>query len=80
MTFAIVYVFPEPVTPSKVWYDSPFWMPSVSVLIASGWSPAGSKIWCSRNRLSGNVTIRGAAAVAAAVFNAVTVMEIWKLS
>ena len=24
MTFAIVKVFPEPVTPSKVWYFSPF--------------------------------------------------------
>ena len=43
MTFAMVKVLPEPVTPSSVWYDSPSRMPSTSFSIASGWSPAGRK-------------------------------------
>ena len=42
MTFAIVKVLPEPVTPSSVWKARPSWMPSTSLAIASGWSPAGA--------------------------------------
>jgi hypothetical protein len=41
MTLAIVYVLPDPVTPSSVWNESPSSMPSTSLSIASGWSPAG---------------------------------------
>jgi len=36
MTFAMVNVFPEPVTPSSVWYESPSRIPSTSLSIASG--------------------------------------------
>src|SRR6266576_4332590 len=43
MTFAIVIVFPDPVTPSRVWNRSPRSSPFVSSAIALGWSPAGSK-------------------------------------
>src|SRR5262245_49321868 len=42
MAFAIVIVFPEPVTPSSVWKRSPRSSPAVSSAIAFGWSPAGS--------------------------------------
>jgi hypothetical protein len=56
MTFAIVYVFPEPVTPSSVWKASPSRMPSASLAIASGWSPAGGKSWSRRKGLSGKET------------------------
>jgi hypothetical protein len=41
ITLAIVKVLPEPVTPSRVWYDRPSSTPSTSWRIASGWSPAG---------------------------------------
>src|SRR6266853_1872052 len=43
MTFAIVIVFSDPVTPSRVWNRSPRSSPFVSSAIALGWSPAGSK-------------------------------------
>jgi hypothetical protein len=43
MTFAIVYVFPDPVTPRRVWYCDPDSKPSTSSLMAPGWSPAGEK-------------------------------------
>ena len=43
MTFAIVKVFPEPVTPSRVWWASPAPIPSTSRSIAAGWSPAEAK-------------------------------------
>ncbi len=42
MTFAIVIVLPDPVTPSSVWKRSPRSSPRVSSAIAFGWSPAGS--------------------------------------
>jgi hypothetical protein len=42
MTFAIVYVLPEPVTPSSVWQTRPSFSPCVRRSIASGWSPAGA--------------------------------------
>jgi hypothetical protein len=41
MTFAIVNVFPEPVTPSSVWYLLPAPMEPTSLSIAWGWSPVG---------------------------------------
>jgi hypothetical protein len=53
MTFAIVKVLPEPVTPSSVWNDSPSFTPSTSLAIASGWSPAGWNGWWSSNGLFG---------------------------
>ena len=59
MTFAIVYVLPEPVTPSSVWYASPSVSPSISFSIASGWSPAGWNGWLSSKGLFGYVTIMG---------------------
>jgi len=42
MTLAIVYVLPEPVTPSSTCSSMPFSSPCTSVSIASGWSPDGS--------------------------------------
>ena len=39
----MVALLPEPVMPSSVWKRSPRWMLSVSVAMAVGWSPAGSK-------------------------------------
>ena len=42
MTFAIVNVLPEPVTPRSVWNARPSVRPSTSFAMASGWSPAGS--------------------------------------
>jgi predicted membrane metal-binding protein len=41
MRFAIVNVLPDPVTPISVWSFLPARSPSVSRLIAAGWSPAG---------------------------------------
>jgi len=41
MTFAIVNVLPEPVTPNRVWYFSPASTPWVSLAMACGWSPRG---------------------------------------
>src|SRR5207253_1344078 len=41
MTLATVIVFPDPVTPSRVWKRSPRSSPRVSSAIAFGWSPAG---------------------------------------
>ena len=49
MTFAMVNVLPEPVTPSSVWYRSPRSRPPTSVSIACGWSPVGSKSETSLN-------------------------------
>lgn len=49
MTFAIVKVLPEPVTPSSVWYFIPASKPAVSFAIASGWSPVGANGECKRN-------------------------------
>ena len=43
MTFAIVKVLPEPVTPNKTWLNWFFLAPFTKFLIASGWSPAGLK-------------------------------------
>ena len=42
ITFAIVKVLPEPVTPSSTWVRSCRLMPSTSSRIAVGWSPFGS--------------------------------------
>ena len=39
MTEAIVNVLPEPVTPSSTCSSSPRRTPSVSLRMASGWSP-----------------------------------------
>ena len=36
MALAIVYVFPDPVTPSRVWYDKPSSTPATSASIACG--------------------------------------------
>ena len=41
MTEAIVYVFPDPVTPSRTCRARPWASPSESSRIAPGWSPAG---------------------------------------
>lgn len=41
ITFAIVKVLPDPVTPNKVCAGTPSSTPSVSWAIASGWSPVG---------------------------------------
>src|SRR6476620_6482479 len=49
MTFATVIVFPEPVTPSRVWKRSPRSSPRVSSAIAFGWSPAGANGACRSN-------------------------------
>src|SRR5471032_2767668 len=49
ITFAMVNVLPEPVTPSSVWNDRPSSIPSTSVAIAVGWSPAGGYGWYSWN-------------------------------
>ena len=43
MTFAIVKVFPDPVTPKSTWLNSPLFALLTNFLIASGWSPAGLK-------------------------------------
>ena len=43
MTFAIVNVLPEPVTPSKVSNWFPSLNPFTSSSIACGWSPVGAK-------------------------------------
>ena len=42
ITFAIVYVFPDPVTPKRVLYWFPAFIESLKAFIATGWSPAGS--------------------------------------
>src|SRR5689334_17717954 len=55
MTFAIVNVLPDPVTPRSVWKASPSSMPSASFAIASGWSPDGGKSSARRKGLLGNV-------------------------
>src|SRR5882672_2487633 len=55
MTFAIVKVLPDPVTPSSVWDARPSSMPSMSFAIASGWSPDGAKSSASLKGLLGNV-------------------------
>src|SRR5665647_340179 len=47
ITLAIVNVLPDPVTPRSVWNESPSSRPSISFVIASGWSPAGGNGWCS---------------------------------
>ena len=39
--FAIVNVFPEPVTPSSVWCMFPAASDFVSLAIACAWSPSG---------------------------------------
>src|SRR5437588_5491286 len=49
MTLATVIVFPDPVTPSRVWKRSPRSSPRVSSAIAFGWSPAGAKGACRSN-------------------------------
>jgi hypothetical protein len=41
ITLAMVYVLPEPVTPSSVCFARPLSKPSISFAIACGWSPAG---------------------------------------
>ena len=42
MTFAIVKVLPEPVTPRRTWWRSPSLTARTSCAMASGWSPRGS--------------------------------------
>src|SRR2546423_224458 len=49
MTFATVIVFPDPVTPRRVWKRSPRSSPRVSSAIAFGWSPAGENGACRSN-------------------------------
>ncbi len=51
ITLAIVNVLPEPVTPSKVWWATPFSMPSVSLALAFGGSPAGQTYLTTCNAL-----------------------------
>ncbi len=46
MTFAIVNVFPLPVTPCSTCSLTLFLMPSTNSLIALGWSPAGAYVEC----------------------------------
>src|ERR1700685_4754367 len=41
MTFAMVNVLPEPVTPRSVWYRFPEERDPTSASIAWGWSPVG---------------------------------------
>src|SRR5271166_6474366 len=41
MTLAMVNVFPEPVTPIRVWYRLPARIDPTSFSIACGWSPVG---------------------------------------
>ena len=41
ITLAMVNVLPEPVTPSRTCAGTPSCTPSVSCLIACGWSPVG---------------------------------------
>ena len=43
ITFAMVKVFPDPVTPNNTWLNSSLFAPLTSFFIASGWSPAGLK-------------------------------------
>lgn len=43
MTLTKVKVFPEPVTPNRVWYFSSASMPLTNLFIADGSSPAGLK-------------------------------------
>ncbi len=49
ITFAIVNVLPEPVTPSSVWNCSLFSSPSVNCLIATGCEPSGANVEASWN-------------------------------
>jgi hypothetical protein len=51
MTFAIVKVFPEPVTPSRTWCSSPLSRHPASCEIAEPWSPRGSYVDESRNNI-----------------------------
>ena len=52
ITFAIVNVFPLPVTPTKVWHRLPssffFNIPLTNFSIASGWSPLGENAFSDR--------------------------------
>jgi hypothetical protein len=41
ITWAMVKVLPEPVTPSSTWSRSPLRRPAIKSAIAVGWSPAG---------------------------------------
>src|ERR1051325_7123986 len=59
MTFAIVKVFPEPVTPSRVWWRFPSLTPRARFSIAPGWPPCGVKPETISNRPSfGSQAIR----------------------
>lgn len=51
ITLAIVNVFPEPVTPMRVWDFLPSFRACVSLSMASGWSPAGLKALFNLNML-----------------------------
>ena len=55
MTFAIVKVLPEPVTPSNTCVRMPSLTPSASFSIACGWSPVGLNFECSLNSISSAV-------------------------
>lgn len=52
ITFAMVNVFPLPVTPKSTWVRIPSKTPSVKLCIACGWSPVGSNFECNSNFIS----------------------------
>ena len=56
ITFAMVNVFPDPVTPSKVWHWLPSLKPFTSFSIACGWSPVGLKALCNLKILCASCT------------------------
>src|SRR5438309_3016065 len=75
ITFAIVYVLPEPVTPSNVWYESPSSMPSVSLAIACAWSPAGSNDWYRTYKLPGKEILLGVRVASGAIASVAVVID-----
>src|SRR5579863_5402050 len=62
MTWAMVKVLPEPVTPIRTWSTSPLVTLSTSPAIACGWSPAGwNSEWMAKRRpwsASGRAAVR----------------------
>ena len=58
MTFAMVNVLPEPVTPRSVWYLAPLPISRTSCSIACGWSPAGLKSETNLNCIVEKYTVR----------------------
>src|SRR5471032_417737 len=76
ITFAMVNVLPEPVTPSSVWNDRPSSIHSTSVAIAVGWSPAGGYGWYSWNGEPSNRTNLDSSRVSAVSSSGVSDMRI----